>query len=328
MASDSLSFVAGQVATLTAQFVTSPAGQPVDIPDPAIQIIGPGGETIIGPVSMVHVMTGFYYYDWTIPNSFPSNTYTIRYTGTVLGIPTAASSYVKIWPPGTPALYAQTPKQVELIAALETYLGCAQNIAVYNEIARRNSTKQLFQFSWPRWNLGNHAIFMNDEEVTDGFSIDFDSGTIRFDIPRIDSDRIVGTYNFRFFSQIDLLRFINDAISQYNVAPPGDTWTIDNLPDRLVGVIMQGAAANAIKKMLMCLNFQQIKTIFGGAEEASKTQSNLDSLKKNYEETFNELKKEAKRSRYPSIAAIVQPEYTLPGGRSRWFRYLFSSSVQ
>jgi hypothetical protein len=326
MPSDCLTFAQGQVATLTAQFTTSPAGMPVDVPDATVAVYL-GAATPLPPTAMSHVTTGFYYHDWLIPNSLPVDTYTVRYSGTVLGVPTAASAYLKVLPAGTPTGVTQTQKQVELTAALEVYLGCAQRIPVYAEPARRNGARTAFQFTWPRWNLGNHAIFVNDMEITDGFSLDCDTGTCRFAAPQYDSDRVAGTYNFRFFSNNDMLRFLADAIAQYNIEPPGTNWTIDSFPDGLYGIVLQGAAANALQKMLMCLNFQEIQTIFGGKDRAQAAMSNLQSLKQNYEQRFMEFKKQAKRARYPSIAGIVQPEYTLPGGRSRWFRYLFSSSI-
>ncbi len=128
--SDCLTFAAGQVATLTAQFVTSPAGTPINVPDPEVAVFL-GDQEILPASTMIHVMTGFYFFDWTIPNSLPPNTYTARFTGTVQGLPTAGTSLVKVLPSGTPSSITNTPKQIELIAALETYLGCAQAIHLY-----------------------------------------------------------------------------------------------------------------------------------------------------------------------------------------------------
>ena len=103
-------------------------------------------------------------------------------------------------------------------------------------------------------------------------------------------------------------------------------YTSDTLPTQMFGVIMQGAAALAIQKLLMCWSIQQVRKIFGD-KDAAAVQANWQSLKQNYEEQFKELRAQAKISRYPTPAAVVAPEYTLPGGRSRWFRYLFSSSL-
>jgi hypothetical protein len=326
MSSDVLSFSAGQVATLTAQFVLSPSGQPVDVPD-AMVSVWLGDSAILEPTPMVNVMLGFYFYDWAIPNSLPQNTYTVRYTGTVAGVPNAATSYLRVLPPGLPPGIAQTSRQVELIAALETYLGCAQAIPVYNELSRANGAKDEFQLTWPRWNLANHSIFLNDEEATTSATIDLDTGTVRFDPPLRVEDRVVATYNFRFFSSVDLLRFINDAISFINIEVPGTSYTIDTLPEVAVGTALMGAATQALHKLLLCLVFQEPQTIFGGREGAQQAEANLRGLKENYEKSFWEYKKQFKRMRWPNTISIVQPEYTLPGGRSRWFRYLFSSGV-
>jgi len=322
---DVLYFTAGELAALTAQFVTSPAGQPIDVPDASVQVFGSGGSNVIGPVAMTQIVTGFYFYDWIIPNSLPEGAYTVRYTGTVLGVPTAATSSVQVFPPGTPSGLTMTPQQVALVAGLETYLGCMQAIPVVSELARRNVTMQEFQFTFPRWNLGNHTIFVNKEEVLTGFTMDFDNGRVRFDSPMIPSDIVRGTYTFRFFSTTDLLRFINDAINNLNAGPPLLSYTPETLPTQFFGVIMQGAAALAIQKLLMCWSIQQVRKIFG--DDAPEVRSNWESLKKNYEEQWKDLRAQAKISRYPTPAAIVAPEYTLPGGRSRWFRYLFSSSI-
>jgi hypothetical protein len=41
-----------------------------------------------------------------------------------------------------------------------------------------------------------------------------------------------------------------------------------------------------------------------------------------YKEDWEKLL-EAKKVRLPNIKTIITPEYTIPGGRSRMFRYLY-----
>jgi hypothetical protein len=53
----------------------------------------------------------------------------------------------------------------------------------------------------------------------------------------------------------------------------------------------------------------------------------METLKKNYEEEFTRLLEQKKFGRYPRTKAITVPEFTLPGGRSRWFRYMFGGGV-
>ena len=142
-----------------------------------------------------------------------------------------------------------------------------------------------------------------------------------------DTDKIDVTYNFRFFSQEDLVGFLNDALAVFNIEPSGTGFTLENIPDLFLGIILHGAAANAIRALMFCIQFQKEATIFGGQDRAKDVFSNLNTLKENHEKTFEDNKVKAKRSRWPKISANVSPEFTLPGGRSRWFRYLFSSNT-
>lgn len=328
MASDVLMFAQGQTATLTAQFVTSPQGMPIDVPDATIQIIGPGAEEILLPTPMTQVFTGFYFFDYNIPNSLPVNTYTVVITGTVLGVPTAMSVYLQVVQAGVQTPVSSSMRAVELVAAMDRYIGTAQRIPVYREVARRNRTYDRYQLTWPRWNLGNHMIWLNGEIIEDGFTIDLDVGAVKFTVPLHATDRVEASYNFRFFSQIDLLGFISDSISQINIEPPQSTYTIDTFPDIYVGVMLLGASKNAIKSLLFSLTMQEPQTIFGGPDRAKDAIATLESLKENNEKEFAEDKVTLKTKQpYPKISAIVQPEYTLPGGRSRWFRYLFSTNA-
>lgn len=316
MAGECLVYSQGQTATLTAQFVTSPSGMPIDVPDAMIEILdGPNSIVPITPMVPTIALTGYYYYDWVIPNSLPVKSYTIRYTGTVQGTPTAAIDTINIVLAGTNTGASTSQKTIELVAALESYIGCAQNIPVYNETARRSATKTVYKLTWPRWNLGNHNVFLNDDEITDGFGLNSESGTISFTAPMADTDRVQASYNFRFFTQKDMIRFLADALNQINYQPPGTNFTLDSMPDIWSGALMMGASKNAIKRLMFCLNFQEPSTIFGGKERTGDVFSNLNALKENNETEFEKEKKNIKIARYPSTLGVVQPEYTLPGGR-------------
>jgi hypothetical protein len=328
MASDSLTYAQGQTATITAQYVTL-TGAPIDVPDPTIEVYGASGALIHGPVAMVHVMTGFYYYDYAIPNSLPVATYTIRITGTVAGIPSAITQYLKVVLAGTATDVTLSSKQAELIAALETYIRCAQRIPVLDELARCSSaTNDRFQFSWPRWNLTNAEIRKNDEIITSGFTMDYDTGTLTFTSPLHSTDRINGSYNFRWFTQVDELRFLSDALGQMNIEPGGfNNMTLNTVPDPFVGILMMGAVKNALKELIFCLQFQQPKTVFGGKEGVKEAIANFTSLKENNEKEFAVDKKQMKKATFPQMRVTSTPEFTLPGGRSRWFRYLYSTGI-
>jgi len=74
------------------------------------------------------------------------------------------------------------------------------------------------------------------------------------------------------------------------------------------------------------LQFQQPAQIFGGPEQAKQAFANFETLKQNYSSDWEKLLEQKKFGPYPTTRMVVTPEYTLPGGRSRWFRYLFKGN--
>jgi hypothetical protein len=118
---------------------------------------------------------------------------------------------------------------------------------------------------------------------------------------------------------------MSDALGQINLEAPGTNFTLDTIPDSYVGVMLLGASKNAMKALIFCLMFQEPSQVFGGAEGAKAAIETLKSLKENNEKEFAADKKQIKKAVYPKIAMVSTPEYTMPGSRSRWFRYLFGS---
>lgn len=327
MPSDCLTFAQGQTATLTAQFVTTPAGMPVNVPDATIEIFGSGGAVILAPQPMTMVVTGLYAYVYAIPNSLPVDTYTVRFTGTVLGTPTAGTLFLRIVAAGSPLSPALSATAAEAAAALERYISCAQRIPVEAEVGKVNSAGDVVHFSWPRWNLTNAIIKKNDTIIDTGFSLDYDTGVLTFSNPLHPTDIVDASYNWRWFSQEELIGFLNDALNVINLQPSGSSFTLDNLPDQVIGVLLHGAAANALQALMFCLKFQKPATVFGGQDRADKAFADFETLKQNHLKIFDDGKRLVKITRWPSIAATVAPEFTLPGGRSRWFRFLFSTNI-
>jgi hypothetical protein len=95
---------------------------------------------------------------------------------------------------------------------------------------------------------------------------------------------------------------------------------------RFVPAVLIRAATDAIREMMFALSFQEPQQVFGGPEGADRTFQRLDSLKKNWEEEWKMLFENKRLGPYPRMGLIAVPEFTLPGSRSRWFRYLFSTN--
>jgi hypothetical protein len=327
-------FAQGQLAPFYGLFVLTPSGQPTNVPDATIEIFGPGNSVVLAATPMVQAgtTTGLYYYEWQVPNSLSADTYTVMISGTVAGTPTAQIQTVAIVPAGTISNTVISVVAADLIAALEIYLGCAQHVTVENELASRSTDMKEYQLYWANWNLTNPDVRINNRKIapTDAlfpYSIDFNAGIIRFENALRPEDNLKVSYNFRMFTDTDLLRFISDAVSELNSTAPMTGYTIDNFPFTLIGPVMMGARKNAMLKLMLCIQFQNTQTIFGDDKESkAAAYAGFKDIKENSEKSFTEMRKEVKKA-LPRIAMISTPEYTLPGGRSRWFRYLFSSGL-
>jgi hypothetical protein len=137
-------------------------------------------------------------------------------------------------------------------------------------------------------------------------------------------DVINADYNFRWFSDEQLDRFLSNGLHQLNSYPPHTSRTLMTVEDKYIPAILYAAAVDAMRALMFCLNFQQPQQFFGGREAAQSAFGQFDTLKKNYEETMIKFLENKKLGPYAGLTkAVVVPEYTLPGGRSRWFRQLF-----
>jgi hypothetical protein len=184
-----------------------------------------------------------------------------------------------------------------------------------------------FQFSFPRWNQSaGTRVYRNNKLLNSGYEINYFKGKVLFDNPLTSYDTIHASYNFRWFSDDELDRFLSDALHTINLQTPTSGYSLNMLPERYFPTLLQGASVFALRHMMLCLQFQQPQKVFGGPDGASKAFSNLDALKKNYEESWKAGLEQKKLGPYVGLTKmVVVPEYTLPGGRSRWFRMLFKS---
>jgi hypothetical protein len=326
-----LEFAQGQIAPFYGLFVISPSGQPTNVPDATIEILGPAANVVLAATPMLTTgRTGLYHYDWQIPNSLATGSYTAIITGTILGTPTAMTQTVAVIPGGTTPNLMSSTRATDLVTYLEVYLECPQRVPVYNDLAFRSADLTSYKFKWANWNLSNPDVRINGRQTlpTDAmfpYNIDYNAGLVRFNTPLLDTDRVTATYNFRMFTESELLRFISDAISEINMEAPFSYYTLDNFPLELVGAVMAGARKNAMMQLMLCIQFQDTATIFG--KEGKKDAYNaFKDIKENSEKAFTEMRKQIKK-RLPRIAMVSTPEYTLPGGRARWFRYLFNSGL-
>ncbi len=214
---------------------------------------------------------------------------------------------------------------------LETLLGYTQRLPVFHEIGRLNETRTIASFSFPRWNQPAGArVFINGNLTTSGFTVDFLQGEITFSAILSQYDEIQASYAFRWFTDEELDKFIEQAVDVFNQYPPHTNFNIAtmeaNYPRGGITVAHQ-AAVFSLRRIMLDLIVQEPAKVFGGMERADKISGALNTLKKDMEEEIAELYKMKAKGPYVGLTKTVTvPEFTLPGGRSRWFRYLFKGS--
>jgi len=268
--------------------------------------------------------TGFYIYSWNIATDEDPGTYEVDWFYIVGDTETTVTQTVVVTDSTPVAPYFYTESWKAYRAALEHHICCAQSIPIYYEQARPSYDNSVFNFSFKNWNGNcNPRIYRNEILISSGFSVDYDNGKITFSDPLMSQDVINADYNFRWFTDDDLNRFLLNALQTVNGFAPHSSYTLASLPSRFTPVVLYGAAKDALRQLMMCLNFQQPAQVFGGPDEAKSAFSNFETLKQNYNSDWEKLLEQKKLGPYPTTHMVVTPEYTLPGGRSRWFRYLF-----
>jgi len=304
--------------------LTSLNSQPVAATDVSVTLTSPSGEVDVDADTAITISDGYYAYIWSVASDAEVGRWDLTWSyNDGIETNTITQEVVINERPDPEGVYFGQVR--DLIVALEYHIRPTMNIPVYFEQGRTSKDNATFAFSFPRWNQSAGVIiYRNNNIVDEGFSTNYFRGTVTFDIPLTSYDIVNADYNFRWFSNDQLYRFLANALGKFNFYPPRSNYSLFSVPSEIVPAVLYGAAADAIREMMLSLAFQEPQLVFGGAERASNLSSSLDTLKKNYEESVKGFLDGKKLGPYPKSRNIVTPEYTLPGGRSRWFRYIFT----
>ena len=301
-------------------------GTGVDAEDISIQIYQGSDIVEFDSNIPVQVDDGNYVFEWEIDEEQSTGEYTADWMFTVDN-QDYTETQTFIVHPGSEEASADILYNERLIAfreGLEKLIICAQQIPVYFEQSKPSCDRIKFDFTYPRWNQSSRVkIYRNKKLLTTGFNINHFKGRITFDNELLPQDIVNMDYDFRWFTDEELDCFLNNALMAFNSYPPVQGYTLENVPAIHMPAILYGAAKDALRQLMMCLQFQEPAQVFGGLERAQQVFGNIETLKQNYEKDWDKLTEVKKYGRYPSMHLVVVPEYTSPGGRSRWFRYLF-----
>jgi hypothetical protein len=295
--------------------VTTLDGQPINPDSIYVMIQNAAGELFIANTPPMRIVEGYFVFEWYIDADAVSGNYQLIWTYTIDEETRQEIQNINI---------SEVAKNdgdycIRLLAfrmALERHINAAQCIPVYNEQAKKSRDRKTFEFTFKKWNQSAGCrIYRNGEIVNEGYEINYARGKVLFNEPLLSQDVVNADYNFRWFSDEDLDRFLDNAIQILNIYPPVTPYTVNNVPDRFLPPILYGAAKDALRQLMMSLMFQEPSQVFGGGDKAEKAFHMLETLKKNYEADWKVILEQKKYGPYPRGGIISTPEYTLPGGR-------------
>ncbi len=275
------------------------------------------------------ISKGEYAYKWSVPLTVSTGLYTLTVAYTAeqtTGVQTL--SFTERFVISEAEFNVITAQVIAFRRFLESLIGETQRIPINYEIGRFNVAKTVADFSFQRWNQPAGArIHLNGILREKGFSIDYLKGKVHFDNPLDEADEVFAQYNFRWFEDDELDDFVSQSIEFFNSYTPHSSYIHGTIPPRYGVTVAMQSAVFALRRLIMDLAFQDTAKVFGGPERADKVAAMFDSLKKNYEEDLKGLYEQKKYGPYLGLTKTVTvPEFTLPGGRSRWFRYLFKGA--
>lgn len=225
----------------------------------------------------------------------------------------------------------------EQLGALKELTEQFTEISINNEEARIYNASTA-TFTWDNWNSDKDIyVYKNNMRITSGYSINYLQGKITFD-PDISTgynktdifnssfyqpiDIITADYNYSLFTDAELIKFLKIALSEYNAQKPQTGYSISFRNSAVQGSILIGAAYYLYNAVVAGFINQQWRVQWGEEEEWEKALEIAKTEKENMKSRW-EFLLEAKSKKLAHPMGIVVPEYTLPGGRSRFFTYLF-----
>lgn len=301
-----------------------------DPTDIAVTIYDPSSTAILTKDSLERVETGQFALTWTIPTDATPGLYilTMQYNSdTINGIITSSfNESFTITEEPSATVNGRLLAQRSFLE--ESLLDSFQRIPVYDEPLQLNKDRTKVKSTFPRWNQpAGIIVHVNGDVMETGYTVDYLRGIVTFDNPLTTVDEVTVSYNFRWFTDAQLEDYIIEGINWVNIWPPQTSWSFYRIPGTWIVASSQAAAIMAFRKLMADLLLQEPAKVFGGLERAEKMFANLETLKKNYEDTLFKMLEQKKNGPYVGLhMTITTPEFTLPGGRSRWFRMLFSTN--
>ncbi|MEK6832922.1 MAG: hypothetical protein AABY32_02650 [Nanoarchaeota archaeon] len=292
------------------------------------------GNTLVASRSMVPIRTGYYMLDWEIPFDFPvSMNDSAVVNATIDGVAKSMTFRVvvvvsegEVTTSGGQIAFSTSSMLNDLIGATIYRIKEAQQIPIYGEQATLFTDTSTAKVTFGKWNQSASPIVRRNRNIVSSnlYTVDY-NGKVIFTDGLTNADVVHVDYNFAWFERAELAEFLAESLQEVNLIAPGTSYDISTMPTAFTFVVVTGACMYALRRLIFGLAFQEPRLVYDTPRDSGAKFSNdiFKSLLEDYKQNFDDMKVKVKRSRWPTPSMIVTPEYTLPGGRSRWFRYLF-----
>jgi len=314
-------------------------GSPLNPPSaPVVTIVDKDGVVTLDTLTSIKQSAGVYYVDYFVPIGLPIGRYYDRWTYMYTSSDTANSEDVstfEVFPKDSTINFSTSFVSQKLSDPMSKavrdlgnfFIWEVMHLPVYGEQAKRTGDNKRYNFAYRAWNKDPRPIVrVNRNIVNDGWYCDY-NGNIFFETILNDSDVVYLDYCFSYFTPNDLAGFVMMGISALNALPPPAAYTdIAQVPAEWWHGIMLYASIMALRRIILGLTTQEISIIFGEGDRLSAASEKIKGLYEDYYNSWKDFSTGLKK-KLPAMSQIVIPEYTLPGGRARWYRYMYVSGV-
>ena len=136
-------------------------------------------------------------------------------------------------------------------------------------------------------------------------------------------DTVMASYNVKMFTSQHMNSALNMALQAVNSQPGASKYqTVASAPFYYEPALVIGASYYLLRSLLVSLTGRQRRLLLEDPD--NKIVDDLRQSTQMYKEDFEKLLEKLPLARFPKISAIVVPEFNLPGGRSRFFRYIWN----
>jgi hypothetical protein len=136
-------------------------------------------------------------------------------------------------------------------------------------------------------------------------------------------DTILASYSIKLFTGSHMNHALHMALQSVNSQPGSSKYsTVTSAPYYYEPALIIGASYYLLRSLLTSLTQRQKRLLLEDPD--AKIIDDLRNTTTMYKEEFEKMLEKLPIARLPNTRTITVPEYNMPGGRSRFFRFAFN----